>query len=113
MRYLKAVLTKWLKPTNNEVTDMTQTEYESQKYTYMAAIDETFTSLKSQANALKHVEDKEKNLTVLLKIGDLMQDIRNLYSDLENFEYQAYEEMNNESENENSEYGTGSSFLEF
>lgn len=86
---------------------MTQYEIDNLKYKRLANIDEAFTSIKRNAEALKNAEDKDKNLQSMLKIQQFIEDIRREYGELEIL---SMEEPDPEEEN-NGYDCTGSSYL--
>lgn len=86
---------------------MTSSEIESLKYKSLANIDEAFTSIKRNAEALKDPQDKDKNLQTMLKIQQFIADTRREYGVLEALAME-------EPDPEDDEYGTaytGSSYL--
>lgn len=86
---------------------MTQYEIDNLKYKSLANIDEAFTSIKRNAEALKDAQDKDKNLQTMLKIQQFIEDIRREYGVLENL---AMEDPDPEEDDDSFKY-TGSAYL--
>ena len=86
---------------------MTQYEIDNLKYKSLANIDEAFTSIKRNAEALKDAQDKDKNLQTMLKIQQFIEDIRREYGVLENL---SMEDPDPEEDADSFNY-TGSAYL--
>lgn len=71
---------------------MTQREKEYRIYQLYAGIDDCMRGIQSQATVLKNPEDTQKNLSIVMKIQDLISDIRRTYKELEQIELEEVEE---------------------
>lgn len=77
---------------------MTQRELDNSKYTTKCCIEEQFKSMQSYSNSLKDPDDYPKNIITLLKITDIADNIKKLYSELEELNVANIEEDNNDFE---------------
>lgn len=90
---------------------MSRADFEEDRYKILAAIDEEMTSAKTQCNALKNAEDKDKNLAIMLKINDAISNMKRLYSDLENLDLREDEYEDDSEDDAYASFGTGMNFL--